>query len=82
MTSFKDPQPNCICLYLWAYLCPKGTSRLPWPWSLAQESEAIVPNPKGGASVQGSPSISTPQSKEEAILAGMEPLQMNVGDTK
>ena len=37
-----------------AHLCPKGTSRLPQPWSLAQQpkSEAIVPKPKGGVSVQ------------------------------
>ena len=49
---------------------------------IAQGSEAIVPKPKGGVSVQGGLHQSIPQSKEEAIPAEMEPLRINVGDTK
>ena len=48
----------------------------------AQESEAIAPKPEGGVSVQVSPSLSIPQSREEAIPAEMESLRVNVGDTK
>ena len=40
----------------------------------AKESEATVPKPKGGLSVQEAPSLSIPQSKEDAIPAEMEPL--------
>ena len=49
---------------------------------MAQESEALVPKLKGGVSLQGAPHLAIPQSKEEAIPAEMEPLQINVGDTK
>ena len=48
----------------------------------AQVSEAIVPKPKGGGSVHGSPHLSISQYKEEAIPAEMESLRINVGDTK
>ena len=39
-----------------------------------QESETIIPKPKGGVSVKGGSSLSIPQSKDEAIPAEMEPL--------
>ena len=71
MTFFKGLWLNLSCLYLWAHLCPKGTSGLPQPLSLAQESEAMVPKPKGGVSA-GGPYLSISQSKEEAIPAEME----------
>ena len=47
-----------------------------------QESEAIAPKLEIGVSVQKGPSLSMPQSKEEAVPTEMEPLRVNVGDTK
>ena len=44
--------------------------------------EALVPKPKEMHQCMGDHSLSIPQSKEEAIPAEMEPLQINVGDTK
>ena len=47
-----------------------------------QELEAIAPKPEGGVSVWGDPHLPIPQPTGEATPVEVEPLRINVGDTK
>ena len=89
MTSSKELWPSQIHLHLWACLCPKGASGLPLPLSQAWQPMSPrlwlqtlwFPSPRE-VHQSRDPSLSIPQSKEVAIPAGMEPLWINMGNTK
>ena len=87
MTSFMVLWLNWSCMCQWACLLlfPKrhkqvATATVASP--TIHKFEAIATKPEGGVSVWKGPSLSIPQSREEAIPAEFEPLGVNIGDTK